>query len=123
MHYINSEIDYRLTGSRVGDLFFVAKDAAQSDARMRKVWDDLTENRAGEPETLSVNGRTITSQQTFKGIARFRFPELCERPLGAADYAAIGHSFHTVLLSEVPKMSLDQKGTLPEAASRRSTFF
>jgi cell division protein ZapE len=110
VHYINSEIDYRLTGERVGDLFYVASSPQQSEDRMRQVWNDLTESRPGEPSELNVNGRIIPVQLAFKGIARFNFSDLCEKALGAADYAAVGHDFHTVLLAGVPKMSLDQKG-------------
>jgi cell division protein ZapE len=38
-------------------------------------------------------------------VTRFRFAELCERPLGAADYIAIATHFHTLILAEIPQMS------------------
>ena len=38
------------------------------------------------------------------GIAWFEFSELCEGPRAAADYIEIARDFHTVLISNVPRM-------------------
>jgi cell division protein ZapE len=38
------------------------------------------------------------------GVARFGFHDLCEQPLGAADYLRIAHEFHTVVIDHVPVM-------------------
>jgi cell division protein ZapE len=43
------------------------------------------------------------------GVARFTFEELCAKPLGAADYLAIAHHYHTVLIDRVPQMGHEQK--------------
>ena len=37
------------------------------------------------------------------------YAELCEQPLGAADYLEIARHFHTVVIDDVPKMSADQR--------------
>ena len=34
-----------------------------------------------------------------------RFAELCERPLGTADYLALARAFHTVLIDGIPKLT------------------
>ena len=36
------------------------------------------------------------------GVARFTFHQLCRKAMGAADYLAIGQTFHTVFLEDVP---------------------
>jgi predicted ATPase len=51
-------------------------------------------------------GRTIRVEMAAGGAARFTFDELCGKPLGAADYIAIAQRFHTVILTEVPAMSM-----------------
>lgn len=38
--------------------------------------------------------------------SRFPFDHLCRQPLGAADYGKIAQKFHTVLLDDIPKMTL-----------------
>ncbi|BBN13584.1 hypothetical protein MPTK1_6g04760 [Marchantia polymorpha subsp. ruderalis] len=39
------------------------------------------------------------------GIAFFTFSEICGTPKGAADYVAIAASFHTLFVSDIPKMT------------------
>ena len=43
------------------------------------------------------------------GVARFEFADLCVKPLGALDYLAIARSFHTVMISGIPKLSPHKK--------------
>ncbi len=43
------------------------------------------------------------------GAARFTFHELCERPLGAADYLRIAHEFHTLVIDRIPLMTYETR--------------
>ena len=76
-----------------------------ADAALDSVWLHLTRTSRGEPSTLSVLGRDVVVPQMVDGIARFDFADLCDRPLGASDYLAIAHAFHTVMIDHVPVMS------------------
>ena len=51
------------------------------------------------------------------GAARFAFHDLCEQPLGAADYLRIAHEFHTIVLDHIPVMDT-RRATPPSASSR-----
>ena len=42
-----------------------------------------------------------------KGVARFTFNELCEKPLGAEDYITIARAYPTVFLDNVPRLDDD----------------
>jgi cell division protein ZapE len=75
-----------------------------SDAAMDDAWLQLTSTSHGEPTTLEVLGRDVHVPQAVDGVARFAFEDLCARPLGASDYLAIAHAFHTVLIDHVPIM-------------------
>ncbi|MNT31080.1 Cell division protein ZapE [compost metagenome] len=44
-------------------------------------------------------------QRTVGGMARATFTELCGSPLGPQDYLAIARRFHTLFLSDVPRLS------------------
>ena len=44
-----------------------------------------------------------------RGVARFSFPELCARPLGAADYFALATHFHTLILAGIPRMNAERR--------------
>ena len=47
--------------------------------------------------------------QAAKGVARFNFEALCAQPLAAADYLAIAHTFHTVLIDHIPRLGPEQR--------------
>jgi len=43
-----------------------------------------------------------------RGVAWFDFPELCEQPLGAADYLALAERYHTIIVESVPALTRDK---------------
>lgn len=60
-------------------------------------------------ETLNVKGRELPVLRAARGVARFTFSELCERPVGAEDYLTIAGAYHTVFLENVPKLRYDRR--------------
>ena len=38
------------------------------------------------------------------GVARFRFADLCELPLGATDYLELAREFRTLIIDDIPVM-------------------
>ena len=58
---------------------------------------------------LSVKGRRLRVPRAAMGVARFSFHDLCEQPLGAADYLRIAHEFHTLIIDHIPVMDFDQR--------------
>ena len=59
--------------------------------------------------TIDVKGRALTIPQASRGVARFTFDELCDRPLGALDYLAIAQNFHTLILDGIPRLVPDRR--------------
>jgi len=82
---------------------------AAAEAALAESFTKLTDETAGAATTLTVQGRLLPVPRAAKGVACFRFADLCERPLGPADYIAIATHFHTVLISEIPCMNADQR--------------
>ena len=69
-------------------------------------------SQSWEPADVHVYGRTIHVPQTSKnpaGVAKFSFIALCASNLGPADYITIASNFHTIILTEVPVLTLLQK--------------
>jgi cell division protein ZapE len=77
---------------------------ANSNAALDAAFTALTDNAAGEPAELTATGRKVIVPLAAKGVARFSFAELCEKPLGAPDYLAIAKAYHTVILSGIPML-------------------
>jgi cell division protein ZapE len=66
---------------------------------------ELTHHAPILPLTFEMQGRKLPISRSYGGIAYFTFEELCARPLGSADYLAIAKRFHTVCISNIPKLS------------------
>ena len=54
-------------------------------------------------------GRALHVPKSLKGVAVFSFNRLCGEPRGAADYLAVAHAYHTVILVGVPQMGPDNR--------------
>lgn len=92
--------DYRLTKLSHAGTWFVPDDAAAT-AALDAVFLAMTGQRDGAPLHLPLLGRSVEVPRAAAGIARFAFPDLCERPLGAADFLAVAQAFHTVVIDGI----------------------
>ena len=100
--------DYRL--ARIaGKPVYHAPLGKKATAALDRAFADLTDLERAPAATLTVQGREVPVPQAARGVARFAFADLCEAPLGAADYIAIAQAFHTVVLDSVPKLSPEQR--------------
>ena len=96
--------DFRLEKLAGRPLYFTPADA-NSRAELDKIWLRLTGAAAGRPTDLEVKGRKVHVPLAAMGVARFRFTDLCEKPLGALDYLQIARAFHTLLLEGIPVLN------------------
>jgi cell division protein ZapE len=107
-YQLESAKDYRLEKLQGSDLYLTPADAravAAMDASFRK----LTGRTRGEPQTLNHKGRSIVVPEAALGVARFTFADLCVTPLGSLDYQRIAHSFHTLMIEEIPVLGPEQR--------------
>lgn len=60
----------------------------------------------GKADThMDVNGRRIALKRRADSIAWVDFAELCDGPRSHADYLELARCFHTLLISDVPRMN------------------
>ncbi|SOE16806.1 cell division protein ZapE [Hoeflea halophila] len=76
----------------------------EGEAAMDGAWKQVTAGKQTAPETVQMKGREVAVPQAGAGAARFGFSDLCDKPLGAADYAAVAQRYHTVFVDHVPLM-------------------
>jgi cell division protein ZapE len=100
--------DYRLEKLAGQPLYFSPANAG-ARAELDAHWDRLTGRHPGESEVLEVKGRSVRVPLASMGIARFSFADLCEAPLGTHDYLRIAHTYHTLLIDDIPVMARDRR--------------
>lgn len=59
--------------------------------------------------TIRVYGRDLMIPKHFFGVTQWNFAELCSANVGPADYISLASKFHTVILTDVPILTLLQK--------------
>jgi cell division protein ZapE len=100
---LEARTDYRLEKLAGAPVWHVPSGPA-AGAQLDQAWSRLTGTDPGRPVELAVQGRVVTVPRAAMGVARFSFADLCEAPLGAADYLAIAHDFHTLIVSDIPRL-------------------
>jgi cell division protein ZapE len=76
----------------------------EADAQMNEAFTRLAESRDEDP-VLQIEHREIRARRKAGGAVWFDFRTLCGGPRSQNDYLEIATQFHTVLLSDVPRMS------------------
>ena len=111
-----SDMDYRLVQG--GDerhkgahkVYFVDSDDGGTDSTAKDSFEELFKTLTKETlinsMVLDVQGREVFVPKAAEEycIARFSFYDLCGTAKGAADYLAIGESFHTIFIEDVPRL-------------------
>ena len=83
---------------------------------LEKIFQELKDVEE-EKHPLDVEGRQIRYRKRAGGLVWFEFEALCGGPRSYADYVDLARRFHTVILSNVPKMSAKESD-----AARRFTW-
>ncbi len=104
VHELSARTDFRLEKLDQAPVYYTPADQS-ADAAMDKAWNRLTGTKKGRPVELALKGRTFQIPQAAAGVARLSFSALCEEARSAADYIALAHRFHTVLIDRVPQMN------------------
>jgi len=105
---LSSEQDYRMTGLK-GHPVYHAPLGDVAEAEMAKAFRRLALGEPGGSEEIIVQGRTVPVPKAAGTVAWFGFADLCEQPLGPADYLAIADRYPTVLVSGIPRLTPDMR--------------
>jgi cell division protein ZapE len=80
-----------------------------ADAALAKAFALLTDDATGAPESIDLLGRKLNVPRQARGVAWFSFAELCESPLGPADFLALARHYHSMILGGIPILSPDKR--------------
>ncbi len=102
---VDGGTDYRLRQLTDAELYLSPCDSA-CERRLADYFGRFagTEGTAGV--TLTLHGRELITRRHTEGVVWFDFCELCEGPRGAADYIELARTHHTLMLSQVPVLTV-----------------
>jgi cell division protein ZapE len=106
--HLDSPVDYRRVFLTREGTYFTPL-SRETTRHANTVFNALTDNALAVEEELEVKGRSIPVMAAAKGVARFSFAQLCERPHGAEDYLEITRHYHTVFIENIPKLGYDRR--------------
>lgn len=112
VHNLNSGIDYRLsTGAGANASVFRTPINADTTLALDSLFAELAHHKPAAHKQIKIKGlaRQLQVPRAARGVARFTFSELCGQPHSAADYLALAGHFHTLVLDQIPQMTLNEK--------------
>ena len=104
---VEAGVDYRLCAMEQVEVYHAPYD----DAAERKMLDYFAMVAGDDGKVccdIEVLGRKIPTHRRGNGVIWFDFAALCGPPRSQNDYLEIARDYHTVLLSEIPKMTSHQ---------------
>jgi cell division protein ZapE len=100
--------DFRLEKLGRAPVWHVPADAAAT-AALDQAWRALTGGAAESAQAFAVQGHQVQVPRAARGVARFAFAEICETPLGPADYLKLAREFHTLVIDAIPVLRGDRR--------------
>ncbi|WP_293760223.1 cell division protein ZapE [uncultured Aquitalea sp.] len=101
---VDGGTDYRLRELTREPLFMVPA-SADTEARMLGMFNRLSHDMGSEPGHIEVLGRKIPVKRQAPGVIWFEFAAICDGPRAQTDYLEIATEFHTVFISNIPRLT------------------
>lgn len=100
---MDGDVDYRLRLLHKAGTY-LCPDDAQALERLSYFFDESASTQIRSDHELDVNGRKILTHKCAKGVAWFRFEDLCDGPRSQDDYIEIARWYPSVIISGVPQL-------------------
>ena len=100
--HMDGDIDYRLRLLQKAGTYLFPHDA-HALGRLSYFFDESASSQIRSNQDLDVYGRKIRAHKCAKGIAWFRFDDICDGPRSQADYIEIARWYPSVIVSAVPR--------------------
>ena len=94
--------DYRLRILQKAGTYLSPDDAAAAE-KLNYFFDETASVQVESDVSLDINGRDIRARRRAKGVAWFRFADICDGPRSQADYIEIARWYPSVIISGVPQ--------------------
>jgi cell division protein ZapE len=106
---VDTGTDYRLGRVEGVQVYHTPLSPAATAALQAAFHRLADEGETPRPAEIHILGRTLKISCAAGGVAMMSFAELCEQPLGPADYVALASHFHTLVVDGIPRLNPDQR--------------
>ena len=106
---VDGGVDYRLRELEKAGVYHTGADAGE---RMAREFVAITRHEVSDAAALEIAGRNIPVRRLARGVVWFEFSALCDGPRGKPDYIELSRSYHTVMVSNVPRFGAGTADTL-----------
>ena len=100
---VDAGVDYRRRTMSTVPAYLVPA-GPDADARLEAAFAQVAETADQDPR-LRIENRDVVAKRRAGGVVWFDFATLCGGPRSQLDYLEIATRFHTVVLSDVPRMT------------------
>jgi cell division protein ZapE len=109
--HIPTTIDYRLQHLKNTASFFTPNDVF-AHKQMEETFSILADTEQINHLPIKINDRSIPIIKQANDIIWFKFNVLCHKPRSQHDYLVIAEKYSTVLVSDVTRISADEKNLI-----------
>jgi len=115
VHDIGADVDYRLISSNNGEedmRVYIHPNTEKEKALIERKFSRICSGQVLMHEAqVEAQGRRISVPRSAinSRVAWFDFKDLCDKPMGAADYLAVAAAFHTVFIANIPKLTMQER--------------
>jgi cell division protein ZapE len=105
---LDGAVDYRRELIKTRPVYYTPL-GPEATATLEAIFVALTEGEPGAPTKLRVQGRELVVPRAAGGVAMAHFADLCERPLGPADFVTLATHFEALVLDGVRPLKPDER--------------
>ena len=101
--------DYRLSHLHALETTYYFPQDAHAKEFVQHSYNEFTNYADMQPGVLQVQGRQVVLSAVHGDVVLTSFEELCEHPLGSADYLEIASEFSTLIMAGIPKLTPEKR--------------
>ena len=106
VHEIIGDTDYRLRFLEKAEMYFHPHDD-EAAVGLEKNFEHICSELSRSGGSLDIDGREIQTVRQASGAVWFDFDEICGGPRSQNDYLELARCFHTIVVSDIPKLTKD----------------
>ncbi|WP_432765376.1 cell division protein ZapE [Halomonas aquatica] len=101
---VDSGVDYRLRVLERAEIFHAPLDD-EAETELARSFREIAGHEGEKGVPIEINRRVLRTRQLHDDVVWFEFSELCDGPRSQNDYIELAREFHSVLVSNVTRMS------------------